>query len=47
MSVVNLTNIGVLDNPASFTETLKFEITFECLSQLESGKNVEIQEHTI
>ena len=37
MSVVNITNIQVLNNPARFTDPFQFEITFECISPLEQG----------
>lgn len=36
MSVVNVTNVTVLDNPAPFTNPFQFEITFECLADLPS-----------
>ena len=35
MSAVNLTNVVVLDNPTAFTNPFQFEVTFECLQQLE------------
>ncbi|KAL4730325.1 Histone chaperone asf1 [Fusarium chlamydosporum] len=35
MSVVSLLNVNVLNNPAKFTDKYEFEITFECLEQLE------------
>lgn len=34
MSVVSLLGIKVLNNPAKFTDSYEFEITFECLEQL-------------
>ncbi|RGB30861.1 ASF1 like histone chaperone-domain-containing protein [Rhizophagus diaphanus] len=34
MSVVNITNIKVLNNPTLFTADYQFEITFECISEL-------------
>lgn len=37
MSLVNIMNVEVLDNPASFSDSFRFEITFECLSSLEEG----------
>lgn len=37
MALVNVTNINVLDNPAPSLNPFQFEITFECLQQLESG----------
>lgn len=35
MSLVNVSNMTVLDNPAPFGNPLQFEITFECLQPLE------------
>ncbi|KFH41841.1 Histone chaperone-like protein [Hapsidospora chrysogenum ATCC 11550] len=35
MSVVSLLGVKVLNNPAKFTDKYEFEITFECLEQLE------------
>lgn len=36
MSLVNVLNVQVLgDNPSSFKSSFEFEITFECISQLE------------
>lgn len=37
MSVVNILSVQVLDNPSKFTNPLQFEITFECLNELEQG----------
>jgi len=37
MSVVSLLGVNVMDNPAKFTDKYSFEITFECLEQLEKG----------
>ena len=37
MSVVSLLGVKVLNNPAKFTDTYHFEITFECLEQLQRG----------
>jgi histone chaperone ASF1 len=37
MSIVSLLGIKVLNNPAKFTDNYQFEITFECLEQLEKG----------
>lgn len=37
MSVVSLLGVKVLNNPAKFTDTYHFEITFECLEQLQKG----------
>ena len=38
MSVVNITNIQVLNNPAKFDTPFAFEITFECISPLKEGE---------
>ena len=38
MALVNITNVVVLDNPSTFSNPLQFEITFECLQELEDGK---------
>ena len=37
MSVVSLLGVKVLNNPAKFSEHYQFEITFECLEQLQKG----------
>ena len=37
MSVVSLLGVKVVNNPAMFTDKYEFEITFECLEQLEHG----------
>uniref|UniRef100_A0A6U3URN5 Anti-silencing function protein 1 n=1 Tax=Ditylum brightwellii TaxID=49249 RepID=A0A6U3URN5_9STRA len=34
MSLVNVTNMAVLNNPSPFSSPLLFEITFECLQEL-------------
>ncbi|CAN0896641.1 Probable histone chaperone ASF1A [Linum grandiflorum] len=34
MSVVNITNVTVLDNPAPFSSPFQFEISYECLTPL-------------
>ncbi|KAJ1675966.1 Histone chaperone asf1 [Spiromyces aspiralis] len=34
MSVINITNINILNNPVHFLESYQLEITFECLSEL-------------
>lgn len=38
MSVVSLLGVNILNNPAKFTDNYQFEITFECLEQLEKGE---------
>lgn len=38
MSVVSLLGVKVLNNPAHFSSQYQFEITFECLEQLQKGK---------
>lgn len=40
MSVVSLLGVKVLNNPAAFSDPYKFEITFECLEQLQKGNNL-------
>ena len=37
MSVVSLLGVKVLNNPAKFLDKYNFEITFECLEQLQKG----------
>lgn len=37
MSVVSLLGVNVLNNPAKFGDSYEFEITFECLEQLQKG----------
>ncbi|KAL9558195.1 hypothetical protein MBANPS3_001015 [Mucor bainieri] len=49
MSLVNILNIQVLDNPTNFTKPLQFEITFECNAPLKDGKlrtRVDLREGT-
>ena len=38
MSVVSLLGVEVKNNPARFDEPYEFEITFECLEQLQKGR---------
>ncbi|GAA5930560.1 ASF1 family histone chaperone [Sporobolomyces koalae] len=35
MSIINISDITVLNNPASFTDAYVFKITFECMAPLE------------
>ncbi|XP_049385293.1 histone chaperone ASF1B-like isoform X2 [Solanum stenotomum] len=35
MSAVNITNVAVLDNPASFLSPFQFEISYECVTPLQ------------
>ena len=37
MSVVSILGVKILNNPAKFTDPYHFEITFECLEQLQRG----------
>lgn len=37
MSVISLLGVQVLNNPAKINDKYEFEITFECLDQLEKG----------
>jgi hypothetical protein len=39
MSVVSLLGVKNLNNPAPFTASYQFEITFECLEQLQKGES--------
>ena len=41
MSVVSLLGVEVKNNPARFDEPYEFEITFECLEQLQKGKRAQ------
>ena len=36
---IRVTNITVLDNPSSFEAPFKFEITFECVEELDNGNH--------
>lgn len=38
MAKVNICDVEVLDNPATFFDRFKFKITFECHEPLEDGK---------
>lgn len=38
MSVVSLLGVNILNNPAKFTDNYQFEITFECVEDLEKGR---------
>ena len=40
MSVVSLLGVNVINNPAKFTDTYVFEITFECLEPLQKGTSL-------
>lgn len=35
MSIINITDIVVLENPAKFTDPYRFKVTFECIAPLE------------
>lgn len=43
MSVVSLLGVKILNNPAKFTDSYHFEITFECLEQLQKGNTLSKQ----
>lgn len=45
MSAVTLLGVNILNNPAKFTDNYQFEITFECLEQLEKGKQLPFAPH--
>ena len=38
MALVNIINMAVLDNPTAFTNPFQFEVTFECLQELQEGE---------
>jgi len=42
MAKVQLSNVVVLDNPSPFLNAFQFELTFECIEDLNEGK---ISEH--
>jgi hypothetical protein len=35
MSLINVTNVGVLNNPAKFDTPFQFDIAFECLAEID------------
>lgn len=41
MSIVNVTNVDVLDNPTAFKSPLTFQVTFECLEALDAGERAD------
>ena len=38
MSIVSLLDVNVINSSGKFTDKYEFEITFECLEQLEKGE---------
>jgi len=42
MSLVNITNVQIPNNPALFNTEFQFEITFECLAPLKEGYLIKI-----
>jgi histone chaperone ASF1 len=38
MALVNITNVMVMDNPTSYLNPFQFEVTFECLQELQDGE---------
>lgn len=40
MSTVNIINVNVLENPSPFLSNFKFEITFECMEDLQEGNSL-------
>ncbi|KAJ1918527.1 Histone chaperone asf1 [Mycoemilia scoparia] len=42
MSVVNISNINILNNPVHFLEPYQLEITFECISELKDDLEFEL-----
>lgn len=37
MSLISVTNVEVLNNPARFTDKFQFEISFECIAPVKAG----------
>jgi len=46
MSVVSLLGVKVLKNPAKFSDPYHFEVTFECLEQLQKGTSTVLSNGT-
>jgi histone chaperone ASF1 len=44
MSIVNISDISVLSNPARFHDPYVFKVTFECLAPLKDGACLSRQE---
>lgn len=40
MAKVQLSNVVVLDNPSPFLNPFQFELTFECIEDLNEGKSI-------
>lgn len=40
MAKVHVVNVSVLENPSTFLSKFQFEITFECVEDLQEGKYV-------
>lgn len=38
MALVNVISVAVLDNPTTFSNPFQFDITFECVRELQDGK---------
>ena len=38
MSLINIVNVEVLNNPSGFFDLFQFQVTFECLQELQDGK---------
>jgi hypothetical protein len=47
MSVVSLLGVKNLNNPAPFTASYQFEITFECLEQLQKGECSHVRPYSL
>ena len=43
MSLINIVNVEVLSNPSRFYDLFQFEVTFECLQELQDGKTKNIK----
>ena len=40
MAKVQVCNVNVLNNPSPFNSPFQFELTFECIEELQEGMNV-------
>ena len=38
MSLISVTNVEILNNPAKFDEPFQFEISFECIAPVKEGQ---------
>ena len=42
MALVNVSNVIVHNNPTHFTAPFQFEVTFECVQELQDGESSEM-----